>query len=292
MKHILITGAESYIGTSFERYVEEKYSQWFHVDTLDMIDEKWRQTDFSGYDVIFHVAGIAHADITDVTDETKRMYYHVNTDLAVETAERAKQAGVKQFIFMSSMIVYGGLEHITKDTVPNPSNYYGDSKWKADSQIRRLGDETFKVVILRPPMIYGKGSKGNYPVLAKLAGKLPVFPKIRNTRSMLYIENLCEFVCLMIKNEEYGIFFPQNETYVNTSELVMQIAREKRHTIRTMVCLAPIVAVGKHFCGKIGTMCKKAFGNSYYDMTMSDYKESYRVCDFAESIRRTEGQDL
>ena len=289
MKRVLITGAGSYIGEAFEKYAGNHYKQEFTIDTVDMLDENWRQTDFSQYDVVFHVAGIAHADVENVTDETKALYYRVNTDLAVETAEIAKAAGVKQFIFMSSMIIYGGLEHVTKDTMPQPSNFYGDSKWQADEKIRALNSETFRVVVLRPPMIYGKGSKGNYPVLAKLARKLPIFPKVKNIRSMLYIENLCEFLCLMIKNEERGIFFPQNESFTNTGEMVVQIAKVKGHAIWSTILLAPAVTIGKHCPGKIGALCNKAFGNSYYDLEMSEYKEPYRVCGLEESIRRTEG---
>lgn len=75
--------------------------------------------------------------------------------------------------------MYSGCKEkmITSSTEPNPRNFYGDSKWQADKKIRAMADVNFKVVVLRPPMIYGKGCKGNYPLLAKLATKLPVFPK-------------------------------------------------------------------------------------------------------------------
>lgn len=230
MKRILITGANSYIGTSFEKYL----SQWtdrYTVDTVDMIGDSWKKKDFSNYDVIYHVAGIAHSDIGNATEEVKALYYKVNTDLTIETAAKAKAEGVKQFIFMSSAIVYGDsapigkTKIITKDTIPTPGNFYGDSKLKAEKGILPLGDSNFKVVVLRPPMIYGKGSKGNYPLLAKYACKFPVFPDVENCRSMLYIENLLEFVRLIIENNESGIFFPQNEEYVKTSVLVKEIAK-------------------------------------------------------------------
>ncbi len=200
MKKVLITGANSYIGTSFEKYAQEHYPQEFQIDTVDMIDGSWRNKNFSNYDVVFHVAGIAHADVGHVTEEIKAKYYAINTDLAIETAQKAKNEGVGQFVFMSSAIIYGDSapygkqKVITKDTEPCPANFYGDSKWQADKGVRALADDMFKVTVLRPPMIYGKGSKGNYPVLAKMAKKLPVFPDIKNERSMLYIENLCEFL--------------------------------------------------------------------------------------------------
>lgn len=199
MKKVLITGANSYIGISFEKYVKENYCGEFQVETVDMIDGSWRDKDFLGFDIVFHVAGIAHADVGNVGEEVKKKYYAVNTDLAVEAAKKAKADGVSQFVFMSSAIVYGDsapagkIKRINRDTEPQPANFYGDSKWQADKGVRELEDENFTVTVLRPPMIYGKGSKGNYPTLAKLAKKLPLFPDVNNERSMLYIDNLCEF---------------------------------------------------------------------------------------------------
>ena len=200
MKKVLITGANSYIGVSFENYAKEHYNTELDIDTVDMIDGSWRQKDFAPYDIVYHVAGIAHADVGNVSDEVKAKYYAINTDLAIETARKAKESGVGQFVFMSSAIIYGDsapygkTKRITKETEPEPANFYGDSKWQADKGVRELADEQFKVTVLRPPMIYGKGSKGNYPTLAKMAKKLPIFPDIQNERSMLYIENLCEFL--------------------------------------------------------------------------------------------------
>lgn len=289
MKKILITGAESYIGDSFKTYAETHYAEEYCIDVLDMRKSSWKQYDFSHYDVVFHVAGIAHADVENVSDDVKKMYYYVNTDLAIETAQKAKSEGVSQFLFMSSMIVYGGQEHITKDTVPQPTNFYGDSKWQADKALRELDTDSFRVVVLRPPMIYGKGSRGNYPVLAKMAKKMFIFPKAKNKRSMLYIENLCEFLCIMIKNKERGIFFPQNAQLVNTSDMVGQIAKVCNHKIWVTALLAPAVFLGKHCPGKIGKLCQKAFGSSYYDLEMSDYPEEYHTCDLTQSLQKTEG---
>lgn len=289
-KRILITGANSYIGISVENWLKKSQGKYI-VDTLDMIGGAWKEYDFSSYDVVYHVAGIAHADVGNVTEEQKKLYYSVNTDLAVKTAEKTKALGVKQFIFMSSMIVYSGCKEkiITANTKPNPENFYGDSKWQADQKIRALADENFKVVVLRPPMIYGKGSKGNYPELAKMAAKFPVFPEVKNKRSMLYIDNLCEFVKLMIDNEESGVFFPQNGEYTNTSEMVQMIASVKKHNITTIPGMTVPVRMMGNIPGKIGGLATKAFGDSAYEMEMSEYKENYRVCTLAESIQLTEG---
>ena len=291
MKKVLITGASSYIGDNVEKWLMQ-YPERYQVNVLDMIGDAWKEHDFCQYDVVYHVAGIAHADVGHVSDEVKNKYYQVNTELAVAVAKKAKEAGVGQFIFMSSMIVYGGLEHVTKDTQPQPANFYGDSKWQADCRIRELADTAFKVVVVRPPMIYGKGSKGNYPLLAKMARKLPVFPKVNNKGSMLYIENLCEFVKLMIDNEEDGVFFPQNEALVSTSTIVKEIAKMHGHAIWVSGIFAPAVWIGKCVPGKIGGMCKKAFGSSYYDLEMSQYKHNYVIRKFEESIKLTEEKEL
>lgn len=292
-KKVLITGQGSYIGTAVERWLL-KDKDHYQVDTLDMQDETWRDTDFSQYDVVYHVAGIAHADVGNVTEEQKQLYYKVNTDLTIEVAERARQAKVKQFIFMSSMIVYSGCKEnfITSETEPCPLNFYGDSKWRADQKIQEMDAENFKVVVLRPPMIYGKGSKGNYPQLAKLASKLPVFPIVRNQRSMLHIDNLCQFVKLMIDNEEHGVFFPQNGEYSNTSDMVQMIAEVKEHRIIMIPFVGIFIKLLEKAPGKIGGLTIKAFGNSSYDMSMSEYKENYRVNSLRKSIVLTEGTHL
>jgi len=282
MKKILITGANSYIGTSFERWVS-RYPDRYSVDTIDLKDEKWREKSFNGYDVVFHVAGIAHVSNNP---KLKDLYYKVNRDLAIETAKKAKEDGVKQFIFMSSIIVYGDSAHINNkkiidnNTKPQPSNFYGDSKLQAEQGILALESESFKVVILRPPMIYGKGCKGNYPKLVKAALKLPVFPDIDNERSMLHIDNLCEFVRLMIDNEERGIFFPQNKEYIKTSEMVKVIAETHGKKIRLTKVFNPVL---KLLAYKVGFI-NKVFGNLVYEKSMSEYKENYRVRDVRESI--------
>jgi len=289
VKKILITGANSYIGISVKGWLD-RWPEKYQTDTLDMVDKKWRRCDFSQYDVVYHVAGIAHADVDKVTEQQKALYYKVNTDLAVETAKKAKASGVKQFIFMSSMIVYSGCKEkvITKDTEPKPLNFYGDSKWQADQRIRKLQDKSFKVVVLRPPMIYGKGSKGNYPQLAKLAGRLPMFPIVKNKRSMLYIDNLCQFVKLVIDNGESGVFFPQNAEYTVTSDMVKMIAEAKGHRIVMLPGLGWLVKLMMKMPGKIGELAVKAFGDSCYEMRMSEYKD-YRMRSLYDSIKATEG---
>lgn len=297
-KRVLITGSGSYIGESFQKWAKEHYSANFTIDTVDMLDPDWRAKDFSSYDAVFHVAGIAHADVGRVSEEEKKKYYAVNTDLAVETAGKAKAEGIKQFILMSSMIIYGdsapyGKEKVIDEhSLPAPANFYGDSKWQADKRVRALADEAFRVAVLRPPMIYGKGSKGNYPVLAKLAKKLPVFPDVENRRSMLYIDNLCEFLCKLMLSGEGGVYFPQNGEYTKTSEMVRQIAVSAGRRIRVTKMLKLAVMIGSRVPGKISKLVDKAFGNCIYSCKLSEYDGlDYKIVKLEESVKRTESTD-
>ena len=277
MLRILITGANSYVGTSFERWL----SQWpdeYHVDTVDMIDGSWRKKSFSGYDAVFHVAGIAHVK---ETKKNEHLYYEINRDLAYEAAQKAKTNGVSQFIFMSSMSVYGITSGvITKDTEPNPKSHYGKSKLQAEKLIKQLSDENFCVATLRPPMIYGKGCKGNYSRLSKLAKITPIFPVIQNQRSMIYIDNLSEFIKEIVDNRFDGLFLPQNDEYVCTRTLVKEIAKLRGKRIIDIKIFDPLILF---LCNKTRVF-DKVFGSLVYIQNAS-------VCHtvgFEESVRLSE----
>ncbi|NLP15368.1 NAD-dependent epimerase/dehydratase family protein [Acetivibrio saccincola] len=280
MKKILITGKDSYIGTSVENWLMREPDK-YKVHTVDMQNELWKKEDFGAYDVIFHVAGIAHIK---ETKENQDLYYKVNRDLAYETAKKAKAEGAKSFIFLSSMSVYG-LEKgiIDKNTPAKPGTAYGKSKIEAEELIMKLQDQSFKLAIIRPPMVYGKGCKGNYPRLAKLALKTPFFPNTKNKRSMIYIDNLSEFVKQLIDDDSSGLFFPQNAEYVCTSEMVKLIAGAHGRKVYMTRLFNPLLKIMN-----ISTV-NKLFGDLVYDMSMSEYKRNYRVCNFKESIIQTEG---
>lgn len=284
MKKILITGVNSYVGNSFEKWLQS-YPEQYETDKISLKDGTWRSQSFDKYDVILHVAGIAHVSRDPKMEEK---YYQVNRDLTIEVAEKAKQDGIKQFIFMSSIIVYGeNIENngvINANTKPNPSNFYGNSKLQAEQGIKQLETNNFKIAIIRPPMIYGKDSKGNYPKLAKAATKLPIFPNIDNQRSMLHIDNLSEFLRLMIDNQESGLFFPQNKEYVKTSELVKTIAEVHGKKIKLTRLFNPILKLMKKRVGIVN----KVFGDLVYEKSMSKYKKSYCYNNLYESIKATE----
>jgi len=286
-KKILITGKNSYIGTALKNWLVAK--DGYHVAEISLKDQGWQTVDFSQYDTVVHVAGIAHSDTKGADDETKARYYKINTDLTFDVATVAKKQGVKQFIFLSSIIVFssntGELNHhITSSTTPNPINFYGDSKLQAETKIKTLETTAFKIAIIRPPMVYGKGSKGNYPKLSKLATKVPFFPKVDNNRSMIHIDNLCQFLYLLIKNNDSGTYHPQNDAYVNTSQLVHTIRAVKGKKTVHLKGFAPMITA----LSKKQPLMEKLFSSVTYDQTMSAYKEPYCVRNFEESIALTE----
>lgn len=281
MKKILITGKNSYVGNSFETWLKN-YPSEYEVNKISLRNDSWKEHDFSVYDSVIHVAGIAHRK---ETKENEQLYYKVNRDLAYEVAEKAKDEVVPHFIFLSSMSVYGmDTGVINQETVPDPKSNYGKSKLQAEELIDSLKDESFKVAILRPPMIYGKGCKGNYPRLAKLALKTPVFPIIENQRSMLYVGNLSVSLKYIIDNRKVGLFFPQNNEFVNTSKMVYMIAKHHHKSLFMTRILNPFLFIMR----KNGKL-KKVFGNLVYEKKLS--KTGLTTQDYTsleESIRLTE----
>lgn len=282
MKKILITGQNSYIGTHVKNWLDnEKYD----VRELDVKTDEWRKENFSEYEVILHVAGIAHVSTNKKLED---LYYKVNRDLAVEVAKKAKQEKVKQFIFMSSMIIYGDdtilgqRKLIDKDTVPQPKNFYGNSKLEAEKEIKKLENEDFKTTIIRTPMVYGPNCKGNFQKLKKIARLSPIFPDIENDRSMIYIDNLCEFIKNAIDTEKYGIFYPQNKEYISTKQIIQIMAENMNKKIYFIKLFNPIL---KLMSKKIN-LINKVFGTKIYAKELSG-EFDYIVVDNEESIRRS-----
>ena len=298
MKKILITGANSYIGNSLKQYfaayqTEHKENRW-RLESISLRGDAWEQVSFAGYDTVLHMAGIAHADIGKVSEEGRDMYYRVNRDLAVRAAKKAQREGVKQFVYMSSVIIYGDSapvgrqKHITADTEPAPANFYGDSKYQAEKELQKLRTPQFQVAVVRAPMIYGKGSKGNFPMLLRLAGKVPVFPSVQNQRSMLYVENLGEFIRLLAEAGIGGVFYPQNAEYVSTAEMVRLIGEALGRRVRLCGLLNPAVKLAAKVPGKIGGMAGKAFGSLTIDRELSCREiTGYQIYSLEESIRRS-----
>lgn len=257
-KRILITGKGSYIGESVKAYLES-CSDMYDVSCISTVGLEPEPEIFKGCDVVFHAAGIAHQK---ETNENRALYYEINRDLTVKTAQAAKEAGAGQFIFLSSMSVYGKVTgEIKKSDVPYPDSAYGESKLSADEALERMNCQNFKVAVIRPPMVYGKGCRGNYQALRSFALKSPVFPDFKNRRSMIYIGNLCEFVKRIIDREAYGLFFAQNKEYTVTTQMVKKVAAKNGHKIWTTPVFNPILRFLPFHA------VKKIFGSLTYEYT-------------------------
>ena len=287
-KRVLITGTGGYIGTSFKAYIEKINGNMpqdlWHVTFVSMRNDEWKKIDLFQYDVILHAAGIVHRK---EEPDMEQLYDEVNYKLTKELAEKAKATtgeGRKlQFVFLSTMSVYGMVSgRIHADTKPAPVNFYGKSKLAAEEALKGLATEHFIVTIVRPPMIYGRECTGNYRQLEKLARKIPVFPKTNNERSMLYIDNLNEFLRLAMEKEAAGVFCPQNKAFVNTSDMVSKIAKSYG---KAGVLVPGFGWLLKILAGKI-SLFAKVFGTLTYDKEMSVYEEigNYQIVDFGESI--------
>ncbi|MEE0969056.1 MAG: NAD-dependent epimerase/dehydratase family protein [Clostridia bacterium] len=281
MKRILITGANSYIGTSFKAYLSKNYPSEYTVDIIDMINETWREKNFAEYDSVFHVAGIVHQK---ETKENAELYYRVNRDLAIETAVKAKNDGVKHFILMSSMSVYGmNTGVINKDTIPNPRSNYGKSKLQAEEEILKLKDDNFLITIVRPPMVYGLGCRGNFNSVVKLTVKLPVFPKIKNQRSMIHIDNLSEFLRFAVDLELQGIYTPQNREYICTCDMAKWISEARGKKLYMSSILGFIIKLLIPFIN----IAQKGFGNLIYHRELENFDFTYCVTRSEESVKNS-----
>lgn len=283
MKKILILGKDSYIGEHIYSWLQ-KYPELYTSFLVSTMDYAWKEVDWSSVDVIVNLAGVAH--IRNLTEEMKPLFYSVNRDLTGEIGEWAKNHKVKQMIHFSSMNVYGDYcEHITKKSDECPTSFYGDSKLEGDKKLARLENDNFKVVYLRPPFVYGKGCKGNYNSISKIAKSTPIFPTYQNRKSMIYIDNLCEFVRLIIDSEKGGIFMPQNKELVSTAELVKEIAENCGHKIWFTGLFNWAIPFG---C-KLTRILRRAFADDYYDLSLSnDWEFEYDMVTFQDSIKRTE----
>lgn len=261
MKKILITGQNSYIGNSFQQWVSNN-SNSYKVDKVSVRNDDWKNLNFSEYDVIYHTAAIVHTSESNIS-----IYNKVNRDLTIDLAKKAKAEGVKQFIFLSTMGVYGvetGI--ITKSTKPSPKTLYAKSKLDAENRLVDMNSENFKVAILRPPLVYGKDCPGNYQRLAKLALKLPVFPNIQNERSMIYIDNLSEFVRQLINQDINGVYFPQNKDYVSTTEMLTLIRSAHNKRTKRLKMLNPLIRLSMPFMKNV----RKVYGDFIYSIEESN----------------------
>jgi UDP-glucose 4-epimerase len=284
MKRVLVIGDDSYIGCKIRAWLGHFPSEYM-VDIVSSRDNRWQtEADFSKYETVVNTAGLAH--INNITKAMKPLFYAVNRDLPIAIAKWAKKWGVKHFIHFSSMNVYGDYcDDLKTRKREKPTSFYGDSKYQGDLGLHELEDENFKVSYIRPPFVYGKGCKGNYNTVSELAKKVPFFPNYRNKKSMIYIDNLCEFIRKVIDTGLDGVLTPQNRELVSTATLVKTIAKVNGKQILTTGIFNPFIWLAVKMSCKI----RRGFGNDNYDLNLSNYFNfDYCIVSFEVSVNNTE----
>lgn len=279
MIHILITGLQSYVGNQIEHYFRSK-NDWT-INKISLRDKSWVSHDFSQYDTIIHVAGIAHARKKTFSNDD---YEEINNKLATKVAEKAKQENVKQLIFMSTMLVYDSASgYIDFAVKPNPKEAYGISKLNAEMSLNNLASANFKVVILRPSMIYGFNSKGNFKRLIQFVKWSLLFPEYPNLRSFLYIDHLSEAIYQIVLNKLEGTFHLANTPPTSTTHLVREISKVKSSRIFLISWFNLLLKRLIPFSSTLNKM----FGNFYYADELTQQEFNYRALDFKETIHRS-----
>ena len=285
MKKVLIIGEHSYIGNCFELFCCNQEKDQFIIDKAGAANGAWKQYNFETYDIVFLVAAIVHKK---ETNHVKGLYKKVNSDMAIEVAQKAKAAHVKQFVFLSTMAVFDAKEErIMSTTKPKPTTFYGKSKLNAERRLIKMSNAEFFVTIIRPPMVYGANCPGNFAKLKKIAKYIMIFPKVENQRSMIYVETLCAYIASMMKNPSTGIYHVQNSKYVNTSDMFVKI--RKAYGKRT--CIIPGFQKIIYYAAKRNSFLHKIFGNCYYENALlEEAKRHYRIeneISFEKSIEKS-----
>ncbi len=282
MKKLLIVGSDSFVGNAVYNWLLQKHAGSYEIDIIDAREGGWRNADFSKYQVVYQVAGIAH--VKKETPEMERLFFDVNAEMTYDIAAAAKAAGVEQYIFMSTKGVYPSfVPFIDENTPTGPVKLYGKSKLAGEQKILPLASEDFRVAVLRCPSVYGAHAPGSYLQLLKKVDHLAVFPAYKNRRSMIYIDNLCEFIHIVIERGLSGILVPQDAEYMSTSDIVRVGAKIKKKKILFDYISWPLIAV----LVKLTYKFRKPFGSTVFKHDFSIPDRDYYVCGFEEAVRRT-----
>lgn len=255
-KRVLIVGEHSYIGKRLAKELEKRHADVVMVGARNF---EWKKIKFDGYHSVVIVAAIVHKR---EKRKEQKLYKRVNRDMPIQIAQRAKAAGVRQVVFLSSMAVFGSqYEKITIHTEPKPELFYGKYKYEAELELQKMEQTSFAVAIVRPPMVYGENCPGNYGRLKMLAKYVFFFPDTKNKRSMIEVGRLAEELSTIVLYGRRGIFHPQDEVYANTAQMVKAMRNEmgKKTYLFTWLnwLLVPLSR-------KIGMM-RKVFGNLWYE---------------------------
>ena len=272
---ILVTGARGYIGNAFI----EKYQHIYRIKSFSLMRGGLEDLDLSGIDTVLHLAALVHQK----KELPYKEYEQINIHYPIELAKKAKGNGVKQFIFMSTIAVYGNhCSNLSEDTICNPLTNYGKSKLKSENALLALQDENFIISIIRPPMVYGMDAPGNIKSLVSLIKKLPVLPfaKIDNKRSFVFIGNLIALIDTIIKRKASGIFLAGDDKAISTTYLSKMIStqlNQKKYFIKLPLFIVFL------------KMFKPSLYNKLYDSLEVDNSHTKKVLGFKNPYTSEEG---
>lgn len=285
MSNITIIGSDSFIASNFILTNQERFSiKLFSRIESGKIGEiikpdlfEISQLDFNNCDYVLNFAAIVHQP--GLKDNS--LYEKINTKLPIHLANEAKKAGVKHFIQMSTIAIYGNTSNININTPENPVNIYGQTKLIADKNLLALQDETFKVSIIRPPMVYGGGNApGNMMKLIKFAQKgLPLpFKGVKNSRDFIHVQNLVQALNIVIDNSIKGIVIPTDKKPVSTEKILIFVKKYSRTRVRLIKVPMFIILLLKKIKPEL---YNKVFGSLNVSCNLADniYKPSLFIED-------------
>lgn len=269
MSKILITGANSFLGRNFMNSSANN-----DIDEICLIKNKVKEINFSNYSAVLHVAAIVH----QTTKIPESEYLKINTELCLSVAKEAKRQGVKQFVFISTVKVFGEFKPERgiwkEDAICEPDDSYGRSKYAAELGLKELIDDNFTVSIIRPPLIYGVGVKANMLSIIKLIDRFPALPLggIKNKRSFTSIENLVQLIDQVINKNVSGVFLAMDHKPLSTTELSRIIAKHLNKKVWLFSLPGIIISIGKKVMPSIFDRLYGSFeiDNSYTRSTL-DY---------------------
>jgi nucleoside-diphosphate-sugar epimerase len=218
---ILITGRRSFIGINFRQY-----SKFTNIDGVSVSEKDVHKITFNGYDAVVHLAALVHRKKRIPEHE----YFRVNHSMSLKLAEAAKRAGVKHFVFLSTVKVYGetnpGRGAWNEVSECRPADGYAKSKLAAEKALLKLEDETFTVAIVRTPLVYGAGVRANMLDMVRLIDRSKVLPfgNVSNKRNFTSVENLAAYIDRILEMRASGIFIAMDNDAISTTELVQLIS--------------------------------------------------------------------
>jgi nucleoside-diphosphate-sugar epimerase len=278
MTQILITGTNSFVGSNF--ILHSKYKE---VEAISLFENEPSEIDFSEYDIVIHLVAIVH--------QTKRIpegeYFSINKGLCLEVAKHARDAGVKQFIFLSTVKVYGqfilGSGPWNESSECHPDDSYGKSKYEAEKALRKLENENFTISIIRTPLVYGEGVKANMLSIMKLVKFSYILPfkGVNNRRNFTSAENLVAFIDRIIERKASGIFIAMDEDAISTSDLVKMISENMGKRLISFRIPWFFIKIGLSFLPRI-------FDRLYGSFEM-DNSETLRILDFKPPLTIKDG---